>query len=124
MRAKCLFYLWITLWITYILKNRLYLGRKVARLRKNPENEVLFGKEKKSLKSPKNGQNGHFCFVCQRKTCLKTKKICFRLEKYLKKNVEIKFWHGTESYLPNESFVLMQNKLYGIDNQGVRKDIT
>lgn len=63
-----------------------------------------------------------FCRKCQRKTCLKTRRICFRLERYLKKRVEIKFWHGVESYLDKQTFVFMQSKLYGIKNKEDREN--
>ncbi len=70
------------------------------------------------LEGGKRTKKGRFCQICKRKTCLKTGYLCVRLEKYLKRG-EVTFWHGVESYLPNPTFNLMQNKLYGIENRGV-----
>jgi hypothetical protein len=57
-------------------------------------------------------KKGRFCQICKRKTCLKTKRICVRLENYLKKMVDKSFWHGVESYLPSQTFDFMQKILY------------
>ena len=57
-----------------------------------------------------------FCLTCEIKSCLKTKKICKRLDKWLKKHVEVKFWHGVEGFMDGPTLDFMQNKLYSIDN--------
>lgn len=74
------------------------------------------------LKSSIKGQNKPFCPSCQRKTCLKTKKICARLEKFMAKNIDVKFWHGVESYLSKPTFDFMQDLLYSFENKRDIKD--
>ena len=59
----------------------------------------------------------NFCTKCKRKTCLKTKKICVRLDKYLKKNIEKTFWHGVESFSPKQTFDFMQNVMYASETK-------
>jgi hypothetical protein len=38
------------------------------------------------------------------------------LDKWLKKHVEVKFWHGVEGFMDGPTLDFMQNKLYSIDN--------
>lgn len=86
-------------------------------LNANLKDGEIHGGNGKSQGGEIKGRNRHFCFICKRRTCEKTKKICFRLDKFLKKNVEISFWHGIESCLDRQTFVFIQSQLYGIENK-------
>ena len=57
-----------------------------------------------------------FCKTCKHKTCLKTKKICIRLDNWLKKHVEKQFWHGVESFMQSDTLDYVRQSMYGIEN--------
>ena len=57
------------------------------------------------------------CDDCRRKTCLKTKILCAKMENWLHKRVEKQFWHGVESFLNRASIFHLRNKFYSVETQ-------